>query len=1425
MDDFDFKQIAPRCGGKREAFEELCCQLAHRTVPEKAAYTRLLGAGGDGGVECFADMPDGLRIGWQAKYVFDIDSLLAQATESITTALTIHERLTRYIVCFPFDLTGPTGRRGRSGKEKFDSWCKEYEAEATGKGRQLTIEAWLSSKLRSLLLDLDQFGGLREFFFNETILTKNWFSAHLDSMRTGAGPRYTPELNVETDLWKWFAAFGRTDAWAHALDENIRLCRKAYNSLASAVSRTISDPMTPSWPADLQEDTQSLVARMETILNDCTSLTKIYDQGAYSRSLDLIKTLLKDLASIESRLVNDLESQHGVGKADSPGFRQFMAEYMVSFPTANLDDVRDAIKAFKETYDWLQSPAGSLAFTQAFILNGAAGSGKTHGVCDAAYQRFNEGMLTCVIFGHTFSGGPDPWTRLSESLGLPITLGKDGLLDCLNAAAEASGFLLVLCIDALNETRPLQYWHDRLAAVVQQFQNKPHLRLCVTCRTSYLTYCIPEGLDTPRVEHRGFEGIERYACYTFFRHYNLKPPITPTLLPELSNPLYLKLVCETLRSRGYDCLPTGFHGIAPVIRAFLDEKERQFAVEHGTSINADIIGGCLRAIARTIADSAGSALSWSRAQQVIFDARPQTRTLPVLEWLVRSDLLIEDAPLTNDPLGDDNSVRPAFDRLGDFLIATELLKRVNPERIKQSCLAGEPLHSLLKDSANVGQNSGVVSALSILVPEQNPGLELPDLIDNKSVRAEVLKITVKSFPWRDPGSFSASSTSLLSESFGLRNFLVEAMDAAVSVSWQPSAVDALWIDLLLKQRPMARRDAWWCGYLHQGYESGGPVKRLIEAAIQIELDQVDTDIAERWATILLWFTAAADRRVKDRATRAVMALLIARPEVIPNVLTRFIASDDDEVRERSLLCCYGTLIVSRNVDLIKTIANLTYKALRRDPTAFDNALIRDHIRSIVEFSRELNVLPVGCDPEFTIRPLNSEWPLRLPSDEEVKHWERLPKLARSCLDDDFYVYSMGCLGGWEHSFSKKDMGKWILQRVAREFAYEGSGCEKYDSYMLGKYGGGRGKPTWAERIGKKYQWVAMYQLASRLNDHVKRIRDSWVPEPRRTLYILVEERKFDPTLPLKISGDERDTDCWWIGSSADFRSGEKLSDAEWVAREDDLPTSEGLLAIKEQNGQRWCLLVSYPSWGRRDKDAGWDDPYRNVWVHIQGYLIPKKDAATAYECLHRRNFFGQWMPQGAEWSYGFVGEYPWATPFNTEPEEWHSRGGHGFDLPVTYQPSWCNLGIEWEYDASLPRNLYMKAPARIFFSPGDIWWDGQDGYRLINGRTLFRDPSVTENGPSALIADADDLLDRLNKLGLRLIWTLLGEKWILGGRDSSSSPRRIFSQIARLGENGSVEIGDRVFFEDYDKDTGPLLAKTKGRRGGKRNGIKSLSKK
>jgi len=81
---------------------------------------------------------------------------------------------------------------------------------------------------------------------------------------------------------------------------------------------------------------------------------------------------------------------------------------------------------------------------------------------------------------------------------------------------------------------------------------------------------------------------------------------------------------------------------------------------------------------------------------------------------------------------------------------------------------------------------------------------------------------------------------------------------------------------------------------------------------------------------------------------------------------------------------------------------------------------------------------------------------------------------------------------------------------------------------------------------------------------------------------------------------------------------------------------------------------------------------------------------------------------------------------------------------------------------------------------------------------------VVDGGPQALLIDVGELSDRLEKLGFTLIWTMLGEKGILGGSlGNEQRPQRTFSQIARLMPDGSIACGDRVFFYNYNQDTGP----------------------
>ena len=504
--DVDFTQIIPRLGSGSNAFEELCCQLARREMDQP--LQRLHGAGGDGGIECYLDVQGG-RWGWQAKYVFKVDSLIAQAEHSLNTALHIHPELLRFFLCFPFDLTGPTARRGQSGTEKVNDWKTGREEAAQGSGRQLTIEIWSASEIRSLLLRHDASGGLRHFFFGTTLLSDDWFAGHLRRAIDTAGPRYTSEPSVETNLRKWVAAFGREASWADAIAAHTTPLRDAEKKLGY----TLHQPQEksghdPTWPNDTLDATRALVLRMQGALDPLSRPSSIA-AVEYDSAIAELSDLASELRTIEDALVRDIEDRHGAGLADSRGWRQFMAEYMVSFPAAHLDGVRDLAKAIESFATWLRSPESTLAFQDVFALDGDPGAGKTHGICDAARRRHDDSLRTCIVFGHEFGGQPEPWSRVAESLGLSGSIGPDRLLDCLDAAGEASGLPLLLCIDAINETKPLSYWKNHLASMVGRVRARPYLRLCLVCKTTFLNHCLPDHHDYPVVTHLGFVGIER----------------------------------------------------------------------------------------------------------------------------------------------------------------------------------------------------------------------------------------------------------------------------------------------------------------------------------------------------------------------------------------------------------------------------------------------------------------------------------------------------------------------------------------------------------------------------------------------------------------------------------------------------------------------------------------------------------------------------------------------------------------------------------------------------------------------------------------------------------------------------------------------------------------------------------------------------
>ncbi len=66
----------------------------------------------------------------------------------------------------------------------------------------------------------------------------------------------------------------------------------------------------------------------------------------------------------------------------------------------------------------------------------------------------------------------------------------------------------------------------------------------------------------------------------------------------------------------------------------------------------------------------------------------------------------------------------------------------------------------------------------------------------------------------------------------------KAIDAMLTVSTQESEIDAFWLNEIMGWLPFTKRDAFWCGYLKLGYEENDIVRRIIEAAKDIDLQRL-----------------------------------------------------------------------------------------------------------------------------------------------------------------------------------------------------------------------------------------------------------------------------------------------------------------------------------------------------------------------------------------------------------------------------------------------------------------------------------------------------------------------------------------------------------------------------------------------------------
>ena len=317
--------------------------------------------------------------------------------------------------------------------------------------------------------------------------------------------------------------------------------------------------------------------------------------------------------------------------------------------------------------------------------------------------------------------------------------------------------------------------------------------------------------------------------------------------------------------------------------------------------------------------------------------------------------------------------------------------------------------------------------------------------------------------------------------------------------------------------------------------------------------------------------------------------------------------------------------------------------------------------------------------------------------------------------------------------------------------------------------------TKAERIGKKYQWIAYHEILAYLSDHnqycglydeedvVRGYQGPW----QESL------RDIDPSCTLSRTQGGTSwgghAKSWWGAESYDAW-GQDLSYEEWVALEGDLPNINELLRVTDPNdGTSWLNVQGYFNW--KEVPPPDVEPYdverREVWLIATGYFIKAEEANDFMTWAQTVDFMGRWMPEGPKEFRLYLGEYGWSPAFKHLHETSYSnetwtQAERG--CPIRVQP--CSSGYVAEgaeSDCSIDDYHELDLPHHEFVAHLGLKWSGSGAEYLDDQKRIVAfDPTVKQDGPTALLISEQSMKRYLQDKGLALCWTVIGEKYVLG---------------------------------------------------------------
>ena len=174
---------------------------------------------------------------------------------------------------------------------------------------------------------------------------------------------------------------------------------------------------------------------------------------------------------------------------------------------------------------------------------------------------------------------------------------------------------------------------------------------------------------------------------------------------------------------------------------------------------------------------------------------------------------------------------------------------------------------------------------------------------------------------------------------------------------------------------------------------------------------------------------------------------------------------------------------------------------------------------------------------------------------------------------------------------------------------------------------------------------------------------------------------------------------------------------------------------------------------------------------LRSYIVKRADMENVFDWAAKQNLWGRWMPESHDLDHVFLGEFHWAPAYLYHNRPYYGQPGwtrgHHNEMPAEVLPT-TNLYTHGgnSYDCSVDETIHVYLPCQWLADLMQLHWTAAEGrYFNQQGQLIAVDPSVDQVGPGALLINKDRLLESLHQAGYDMLWTMLGEKQVIGGRD------------------------------------------------------------